>query len=41
MKLDVYGKRNLALALIGKWKAEENMNKYDYEMFKNHEKDKI
>lgn len=41
VKNDPHDKRRLSLALEGKWKAEEGMNKYDYEKFKNHEKQKL
>lgn len=41
VKNDLHDKRKLSLALEGKWKAEDQMNKYDYEKFKNHEKQKV
>jgi hypothetical protein len=39
--MDIHGKRRLELALVGRWKAEEGMNKYDYQMFKDHEREKV
>lgn len=41
VKTDPHGKRRLDLALLGKWRAEEGMNKFDYEKFKAHEKEKV
>lgn len=41
VKTDIHGKRKLILALVGRWKAELGMSKNDYELFKNHEKEKV
>lgn len=38
VKIDTYDKRKLSLALLGRWKAHDNMNKFDYEMLKSHER---
>lgn len=41
VKIDPHDKRKLSLALLGRWKATENMNEIDYDLLKSHEKEKI
>jgi hypothetical protein len=41
VKTDSHGRRKLVLALAGRWRAEEGMNEYDYELFRRHEREKI